>query len=190
MPSFLSKELSSLIELILIADPKERISIKDIKSHPWYCPKDDNDNNDCSHGCKGLNSTLPSKDDPMMGERKEGYSNTAATDKNRSINRELHLTSRLRVHEVMTKIRQQLDRMGFKLDEHLKVNDDDDNNHDFTTKATRITPYGMIGIAVSAWEVDDNCTKIEFRKGKGDIMEYHSFLDELIGSRLEGLFER
>jgi len=37
MPSFLSSDLKDLISSILIADPKHRATIDEIKSHRWYC---------------------------------------------------------------------------------------------------------------------------------------------------------
>lgn len=39
-PSYFSPDLRSLIELILVADPKKRASIETIKSHSWYRVED------------------------------------------------------------------------------------------------------------------------------------------------------
>lgn len=36
-PTYLSSGVVDLIRKILVADPKQRVSTADIKSHPWYC---------------------------------------------------------------------------------------------------------------------------------------------------------
>lgn len=93
--------------------------------------------------------------------------------------RVLHLTSSLQATEVMKKLREHLiDVMGFKLD---KWKDDG------TMKAMRITPHGMIGVTISAIEMD-GCTKLEIRKRQGDLLEYNAFLHELTKKKLEGIF--
>jgi 5'-AMP-activated protein kinase catalytic alpha subunit len=39
MPTFLSSRLQNLISSILVTNPDNRVSISEIKAHPWYCCK-------------------------------------------------------------------------------------------------------------------------------------------------------
>ena len=166
IPSFLSSDLTSLITSILIADPKKRVCISQIKSHNWFCHKESALSHFDENEKLERNIFNPFEDKMM--------NNNIIRAGNHS---KVHLTSELRVDEMMMIVRQQLEVMGFKVEKSK------DNLATKTTKASRITTHGMIGISVSALEVD-GFTKIEFRKGKGNILDYHTFLDELIKKRL------
>jgi serine/threonine protein kinase len=160
MASFISADLSNLIASILIADPKQRATTSDIKSHPWYCHEDST-----SHDCKSQRRSSLSESKDLFGQhskRCKQDSYFTSCDPN-----------------IILKIRSELEKMGFKLG---------DSKQNMTTKATRITSHGMIGITILALERNGK-VQIEFRKGKGDIMEYNVLLDELIKKRLVGLIE-
>ena len=169
MPSFLSPSLSSLISSILIADPKKRACISQIKTHHWFCHEESDLSNFDENEKLQSNLVLPFKDILIGNVDKniECGSNYSEED----------VISELHIDEIMMRVRQQLEKMGFKLDKSK------DNLALKTTKATIITSRGMVGISVSAFDAD-GLTRIEFRKGKGNIMEYHSFLNELIKKRL------
>lgn len=51
-------------------------------------------------------------------------------------------------------------------------------------RATLLTPKGMIGIAVEAFYLTDSLALLEVRRGKGDILEFHGLLSELVGNRI------
>lgn len=51
-------------------------------------------------------------------------------------------------------------------------------------RATLLTPKGMIGVTVEAFYLTDSLSLLEIRRGKGDILEFHGLLSELVGSRI------
>lgn len=53
-------------------------------------------------------------------------------------------------------------------------------------RATLLTPKGMIGITVEAFYLTDSLCLLEIRRGKGDILEFHGLLSELIGNQIAG----
>ena len=166
IPSFLSADASNLIGSILIKDPTQRATILDIKSHPWYSFEEDSN----LHYEKSHETNTILTPEELLDK------NTIFSSKGAS-----HFTSPLHVNEIMPKIQHHLKLMGFKLG-------DSSQNLSITTKATRITHHGMLGITILASEIDGT-TRIEFRKGKGEPMEYNSSMYELTKERLEGCLD-
>ena len=69
------------------------------------------------------------------------------------------------------------------------VYDQDINNKKF--KVFRMTPSGMIGLTIQIVSAPGGKKEtIEIRRGKGDILEYHRFLENLISNKLRGLIEK
>ncbi len=157
MPSFLSLELRNLIASILVADPKKRSSIADIKHDPWFCQE--------NKGGRNIVYNL------SRNEASSDQTNLISSS-GRGSSRTLHLTTSLHKSEAMIKLRYILETtMGCKLDKQK-----DDN----FIKLSRITPSrGMIGLSILAIQIDSGLTKIEFRKGKGDILEYNAILNKV-----------
>lgn len=51
-------------------------------------------------------------------------------------------------------------------------------------RATLLTPKGMIGVTVEAFYLSEGLCLLEIRRGKGDILEFHGLLSDLVGSRI------
>jgi serine/threonine protein kinase len=58
------------------------------------------------------------------------------------------------------------------------------NDDPLKVRATLLTPKGMIGLTIEVFSLLDSLCLLEIRRGKGDIMEFHEFISDLIGRRI------
>ena len=56
-------------------------------------------------------------------------------------------------------------------------------------KACRMTPKGMIGVVLQVYTLEGDLQMVEVRRGKGDIMEYSNFYNDLVKNKIAHLIE-
>mmetsp|Transcript_17338 Transcript_17338/g.27024 ORF Transcript_17338/g.27024 Transcript_17338/m.27024 type:complete len:367 (+) Transcript_17338:711-1811(+) len=154
-PPFFSLELRDLISKILVVDPKKRLTLKEIQAHPWFLGEKEN----------GLNDSISSINQSV------DYS-IDSTGSGRS-NRKSMRVSRIKSNDTPEELTQ-------KLMKCLKEMECDVTEHGNKIKASRMTSKGMIGITIQIGAD----SLVEVRRGKGDIMEYQNFYNELVGERM------
>ena len=193
-PSF-SDELKDLIESILVVDPKQRASIEEIINHNWY--KNSQNNSSCLD--RGLNNGVQNEDKNSVSDQNISKDATwieasEVESQNKNTNTALSCTPaqlrqkrtflfHLNRSSVLSDIVSILQEIG------CDVYDQDINNKKF--KVFRMTPSGMIGLTIQIVSAPGGKKEtIEIRRGKGDILEYHRFLENLISNKLRGLIEK
>lgn len=205
-PNWFSPEVKALLNKILVADPKKRITLTDVKSDPWYLvgglPEESNVLAD---------SDAPTEDDietvvEEAGESAEDAHGAderaeAASEPKRlnafdlinqcggfALNRLLsqadstvktrQFTSSLPPLEVLNGIDKAMQEMGCdtRLQPEL-----------FKAKGALLTSSGMIGIIVQSYTLSDSVHLVEIRRGKGDSLQYYKLFDDLVRNRISHL---
>ena len=161
-PDFLSNNLKDLLNKILVPDPQQRADIAIIKSHAWYIDSENLGEQRSSSSFDGNN-----------------FCNQQLTEKSSAYMRELQFTIRQGKSESIETIRLHLEEMGCELSKE----------HQSKIKVLKQTQCGAIGLTVVTDSLSDDKTKIEIKRGKGDILLYTKILDELIKTRLKSLIE-
>ena len=162
VPAYFTQDLQDLLSRILVADPKSRASIKQIKEHPWtICTDSSNVQTDSDH----IKSTIVAKN--------KSSSITGEENSTRKSIRMFNYRSSKPPHETLTLILSHLREMNCavktsSLENRSKV------------KASKKTSKGVIGMIVSV----ESDGRVDIRRGKGDIMEYYNFFNELTSQRL------
>jgi len=52
-----------------------------------------------------------------------------------------------------------------------------------------MTPKGMIGVVLQVYTLERGLQMVEVRRGKGDIMEYSNFYNDLVKNKIAHLIE-
>lgn len=183
MPSFLSTSLGSLIRKILVSDPESRASIAEIKTHPWYCYEETTSIG--SNNRKSVPLIHDHRDEFYDIDRLGNHINSAhwknCSSGELQFKRQLHFATHGKIGDVIITIRKHLEAMGFS--------PDDEHTHN-KIKMSRHSPRGVIGLAVTVLLGKGDVLYVEIRRGKGDILEYNTILDELIKKKIHNLIER
>jgi len=160
VPSFFSQSLSDLLSKILVVDPKERSTIHDIKNHPWFCSVND-ESAALTEGGK-LSSIKQIYSDVEHARRSHRKSI-------RLFNYQSQESPVETCHTILRCLRE--------MDCDVRTSS---TNNKSKIRAQMGTSKGIIGISISISEK----SRVEIRRGKGDIMEYHRIFNELVGVRL------
>ena len=173
-PANFSSELKDLIQSILVTDPSKRASIADIQDHPWYKNKQYVES---SLNCDDNNMILKDHD----GIRKQTGSSIFHKHSCHKDGSKLNSTNQLCQNKTFYF---QSNRPSIMKDIHSVLYDlgcetyFQDTKTCTKMKILKLTPRGMVGLTIQSTPAPDDEGKIiEIRRGKGDILEYHRFLD-------------
>ncbi|GMH51426.1 hypothetical protein TrST_g4613 [Triparma strigata] len=190
-PAWFSDEVRDLMGKILVADPNVRVTISDIKEHPWYSKNgtlttehilgegEDEANGgdsgaDSSAGPSGVASppsaTPPSISDDRAQEtiiRTQSEAGVKKIFQFKTTGDEGSIVERLSVSLV-------------EMECELKVTGP-------KIKACKMTGSGMIGVIVQVVKLEGDSNMVEVRRGKGDIMEYSKFYKELVQNKIKDM---
>ena len=164
-PSFLSNSIKDLLCKILVPNPKERADISKIKSHDWYI------GNEC---LETEADEVPCRIKKPNGANHPINSWTECSSAELQHMRESQFTMKINEREAIEIIRKHLKEMGCNLSS--------ESAHKL--KVVRQTQRGAIGLNVLTEFVDNDVTKVEVRRGKGDIFLYNEMLKDLVKCRL------
>mmetsp|Transcript_10537 Transcript_10537/g.15714 ORF Transcript_10537/g.15714 Transcript_10537/m.15714 type:complete len:419 (+) Transcript_10537:178-1434(+) len=171
LPPSVSPELQDLLGMMLVAEPCNRASLNDIKDHEWM-------KMDINPTCLGTMTAEADGQIIIHNKNKEVNSVGQNSIRTSWISRSTPLVCNAKgeAHIISREIRSTLEEMCCEISRTDSMN---------KLKALRNTPKGLIGIMFSIEETenDDSC-RVEIRRGKGDIMEYNSFLNELLQEKL------
>jgi len=169
-PSF-SSDLKDLINIILIADPNKRASIKEIQKHPWYTAKDAEKITKCQNiEYKDLRSN--------MLKLRNVKSDTALVCTPSQLRQKKTFQFRSIRSCILSDMEKVLKEIGCDINDH--------DVHSKKLKISRMTPRGMIGLTIQVVaNSNQDIETVTIRRGKGDILEYHRFLEDLIINKFD-----
>lgn len=161
-PKFFTQPVITLIDRILVADPKKRATLAQVKQDPWFV-------------CDIEDVLLPPAPAPV-------HPVAAKVASTRILNVESHKP----LSDVTAQLTAWLQNLG--CDVMLSATADKDPNATTPSKHTietsLITPNGLVSLSVLlSWNPTNMSTDIRLLRGKGDILAYTTFqaklLDEL-----------
>jgi len=195
---------------ILVTDSKARLKISDLKKHRWFTdegklpedappvpaegeerqsPANDNATNvEADANVEGGSSTDTSQllaDDPNSASKanmteEEAQKWITRTQSEQKVKRVFQFKSRGVPANIVKSISESLGEMQCEMkifEENNKI------------KACRMTPKGMIGVVLQVYTLEGDLQMVEVRRGKGDIMEYSSFYNDLVKNKIAHLIE-
>ena len=154
----------------MVPNPKERAGISEIKSHDWYV--------DNEYFGKGKDE-VPCRINKPIDANHQVKHWTERSSAELQHMRELQFTIKSSKSEAIEIIRDHLEEMGCDLSR--------ESTHKL--KVLRQTQCGAIGLTVLTDFVSNDITKVEVRRGKGDIFLYNNMLNELVKNRLISLID-
>lgn len=216
-PSWFTPEVRSFIDLILVADPAKRATIPQLKEHPWYTAKGQfrptppqekevmATHEDMDHaiqeGAVERRTGETKQEEESIESSREWLNRKASTkgkmvhtQSDRQVKRVLQFASNHTVPQIVEGITRALGEMECEVRVFDTIN---------KIKATKMTPKGMIGVIFQIYTPDDEVddgedgdgeaqprpdgNTVEVRRGKGDILEYYQFYNDLITNRISKL---
>eukprot|EP00636_Phaeomonas_parva_P006189 CAMPEP_0118868486 /NCGR_PEP_ID=MMETSP1163-20130328/11954_1 /TAXON_ID=124430 /ORGANISM="Phaeomonas parva, Strain CCMP2877" /LENGTH=470 /DNA_ID=CAMNT_0006803169 /DNA_START=125 /DNA_END=1537 /DNA_ORIENTATION=- len=203
-PSWFSPLLRSLIDKILVRDPKERIRLVDIMTHPWYTkegelpqgPVISIDSKEEESESTGPTDTEEG-DEPdapdVQADHKASTPREGTLQRTQSVNaRVFRFMSSRSLQDLREKIEEGAGNLG--LESRVEGDTGDEVGPGATAikvKATKMTSKGQIGLVVRVSVADEDQDKcvIEIQRGRGDIMEYYQIYADLMSSCLRTLVD-
>eukprot|EP00607_Mallomonas_marina_P006248 CAMPEP_0182437152 /NCGR_PEP_ID=MMETSP1167-20130531/84846_1 /TAXON_ID=2988 /ORGANISM="Mallomonas Sp, Strain CCMP3275" /LENGTH=455 /DNA_ID=CAMNT_0024629957 /DNA_START=152 /DNA_END=1519 /DNA_ORIENTATION=- len=214
-PSWFSPEVRSLLDRVLVADPKERASLTDVKMNSWMQIEDSGSavehaplvrqptqaqleaavevavetqlgGSDDATGGKGETEAMPQTISALdvlnRGDRTS--SSIGLGDEGDRARRTFQFTSHQAPEELMSGVTAALTAMGFEVSPGGSADP-------FKAKGSLLTPKGMIGIGLQVYTLQGDesgaLSLLELRRGKGDILEFHTSFTELVEKRINTL---
>lgn len=200
-PSWFTPEIKALLDKILVADPRRRITLADVKADPWYLvgglPQEElvaeeevpsEDQLASAVQDMAIHDDAPAPAPAQSGGPKKlnafdlinqcggiALNRLLLTQSERNVVKVRQFTSALPPLEVLTGIDQALQEMG--CDTRVQP-------EQFKAKGALLTSSGMIGIIIQSYALSDTVHLVEIRRGKGDILEYYKLFNDLVRNRI------
>ena len=163
LPSFLSDSLKDLLRMILVADPRERMTLTEIRNHPWVCQRDDSDAPGIGDMKQALDET-PSSLQNNDSWRSNSSGEVQARHDYRFLSKQPHPS-------ILSELHMHLEQLCFQVSTKESAR---------KLKAFRTTPRGMIGLFIEVNPREDEfAAEIVIRRGKGSVLEYNVLLNQL-----------
>lgn len=217
-PSWFSVSVRALIDRILVADPKTRATLSDVKVDEWMRADGDNQegapiSGDTTHqslphlpteaqladAIKTVAAVEESVLEDDAGRTKRVTPQTISTsdlltrhernvsslglDDGDRAKRTFQFPSPLPADDLMQTVKTALVTQGFEVGSGGEGGDDP-----YKAKATLLTAKGQIGLGLQVYGLEGDETGslslLELRRGKGDILEFHTAFTELIETRM------
>jgi len=202
-PSWFTPEIKALLDKILVADPRRRITLADVKADPWYLvgglpetsgnaaeeevPSEDQIANAVQD--MSISDDAPPAAQQSGPKRLNAFdlinqcggialNRLLLTQSERNVVKVRQFTSALPPLEVLTGIDKALQDMG--CDTRVQP-------EQFKAKGALLTSSGMIGIIIQSYALSDTVHLVEIRRGKGDILEYYKLFNDLVRNRISHL---
>eukprot|EP00903_Cladosiphon_okamuranus_P019290 g17731.t1 len=186
-PRWFSPEARSIIDRILVPDPKQRLTLAQMKAHPFWeagtvvemssstpdviVPTEAEVNSAVQEGVEPEKTEQSgSIEPPSVGDMDQG-------SKRRGSVRLNTFETMLDPAEIVSTLTTALQEMGCE----LRVFDASNK-----IKACLMTAKGMIGVVLQVYSSDGagSPSMVEIRRGKGDNLEFSKFCKELMDSKL------
>jgi serine/threonine protein kinase len=208
-PSIFSDQARNLLDQILVSDPAQRISLTEVRNHPMVfvegadaedipeqCPVVNADDavqpaaESSSSAGGGLEGTKKSSWRKQIGNKTlnafdlmnicggfaldrlfipSGAINAGATTGRRLAG--LQYTSSKDPATLVQAVKDQLAALACDIDE--------ETSGSTRVKASKLSPKGLIGITADVYVLTGNLSLLEFRRGKGDLLEFRNLFSEL-----------
>ena len=227
-PSWFSPEVRGLLDRVLVADPKERVSLAELKAHSWmrWGEADGRGDGASSGATSEVPPTLvraPTKaqleaavqpaveeveSSSAERERPTAPLSISAADLLKSADkvgggmgmvvggavglgddgdrarRTFQFPSNCSPEDLMAEVTSALTGMGFEVSQGGAADP-------FKAKCSLLTPKGMIGLGLQVYALQGDeggaLSLLELRRGKGDILEFHTSFSELVERRIAHL---
>lgn len=199
-PSWFTPEVKSLLDKVLIADPKARITLREVKQDPWYRAGGGLAEEEVQEAAEEVPTeaqiesavVATTEDDvpiPAGPKRLNAFdlinqcggialNRLLLSQAERNVVKVRQFTSALPPLEVLNGIDQALKNMGCD----TRVQPDQ-----FKAKGALLTGSGMIGIIIQSYAISDTVHLVEIRRGKGDILEYYKLFNDLVRNHISHL---
>lgn len=217
-PSWFSSEVRSLLDTILVADPKARASLSDVRDHAWMRAEGQAKGEgepvqslvrqptlkDLELAVEPAVETHTSTDErPASNSRRRSVpapqtisahdvlsrsdrtaSSVGLGDDGDRARRTFQFTSQLTPDALMGGVTAALTDMGFEVTSGESADP-------YKAKGSLLTPKGLIGLGLQVYALQGDdagaLSLLELRRGKGDILEFHTSFTELVERRIAHL---
>ena len=207
-PAWFSDEVRDLLGNILVADPGSRATIAQIQEHTWYTKGgaltdedhltsnggEGGDQAVAENGAEEFSQVGGAEGDAAAASEVDSPAAVAAVSDDKAQNNMVRTQSEAKVKrvfqfkttgesaDILSKLSESLGEMQCELkvhDESLKI------------KACRLTSSGMIGVILQVFVLDEASKShmVEVRRGKGDLLEYSKFYNELVKEKLAHMID-
>eukprot|EP00752_Nemacystus_decipiens_P018274 g16395.t1 len=192
-PRWFSPEARSVIDRILVPDPKQRLTLAQMKAHPFWeagtvvemssstpdviVPTEAEVNSAVQEGVEPEKTEQSgSIEPPSVGDMDQGSNRRGSVRLNT-------FETMLDPAEIVSTLTTALQEMGCELRVFEASN---------KIKACLMTAKGMIGVVLQVYSSDgaDSPSMVEIRRGKGDNLEFSKFCKELMDSKLNEVVHR
>ncbi|CAM9850804.1 unnamed protein product [Pylaiella littoralis] len=192
-PRWFSPEARSIIDRILVPDPAQRLSLAQMKAHPFWeagtvvemststpdviVPTEAEVNSAVQEGVEPEKTEqTESVEPPSVGDMEQGSTRRGSARLNT-------FETMLDPTEIVSTLTTALQEMGCELRVFEASN---------KIKACLMTAKGMIGVVLQVYSSDGagSPSMVEIRRGKGDNLEFSKFCKELMETKLNNVVHR
>ncbi|GMI25363.1 hypothetical protein TeGR_g5020 [Tetraparma gracilis] len=202
-PTFFSAGAKDLLSKILTNDPAARITLDQIKEHEWFTDGgklttedvfEPTEGDEVADGEDAGNASLDETAEeagpavpmtPRTAEAArirdmEAQNTMTRTQSEAQVKRIFQFKTRGNGPGIVQKLSESLGEMECELkvfEEQLRI------------KACKMTSKGMIGVVLQVFLLEEDLYVVEVRRGKGDIMEYAKFWNELTKEKIADMIQ-